>query len=278
MSKPAHGSGSETIPGDLLFRVRQLLEPLATLAVGRVPFDELSELLRQAMVQAAEQKLLKEDPGKRITKSALALQTGIDSRLIERQPTDGGEERDFSHPFADLLAMWQWDEQWHDAKTGEPAILDVYGSRMSFQTLVNRSIGKNISYSEVLQTLLTTHNVERTRDNRIRLLDPIYKYGASELERGRLDFYGKLSEGLAHCIRERMASTEFNSTPNAVLMVERSIPEHRIQALAEDMGRMLLRHAEEAGDRLDADNDSNARGRTFTAGVGNFFWTRRNNE
>lgn len=272
----ANDNNGTTHPDEaLLPQLQRLLAPLAGIAVGRVSYDVLADLLKQALIQAAEHKLRMEEPAKRITKSALALQTGIDSRLIDRNRRESDSDRDLSHPFADLLAMWQWNPEWHDPE-GHPVLLPIYGGGRSFQTLVNRAIGKNISYSEVMEGLLKSRNIERTEDGRLRLVDPIFKYGASELEAGRFDFYGRMAEGLAHCIRERLACPEFVPTPNAVLMVVRSIPEERLEALAEEMGELLLRHADEAGDRLDAVDDENAEGRTVTAGVGNFFWSRRN--
>lgn len=278
MNKPTVQAPTGGQDAELLPRIQQLLEPLAALAVGRVPYDVLTGLLKGALIQAAETELQREAPAKRVTKSAIALKTGIDSRsLAPAAPVDGGQD-DLSHPFADLLALWQWDGDWQDPAAAAPLQLPIYGPGKTFQTLVNRAIGKNISYSEVLETLLNSGNIRRTEDNRLQLVDPFYKHGASELEAGRFDFFGKLSEGLAYCIRDRMATPDFDPNPNAVSMLVRSVPEDRLPELARDIGELLLKHADEAGDRLDEYDDESARGPTVTAGVGNFFWTRPNSK
>lgn len=266
----------ETEFSELLPRIRQILEPLAGIAVGRVPYDVLTDLLKDALIDIAEEQLRREDPARRITNSAIALKTGIDSRHISRRAQEGSDSQDMSHPFSDLLAMWQWDPEWQDADTGEPLELPIYGGGKSFQTLVNRNVGKNVSYSDVMAHLLKSGNIERAGNRLVRILDPYFKYGASELETGRMSFYGNLSLGLAYCIRDRLASPEFDPTPNSVLVHVRSIPEERLPELAKEMGRVLLRHADETGDKLDEYDDEDASGRTYSAGVGNFFWTRRN--
>lgn len=276
MNKPTIQTPTAGTEAELLPRVRQLLEPLAALAVGRVPYDVLCGLLKGALIQAAEEQLQREAPAKRVTKSAIALKTGIDSRSLgQPAPTDDGQG-DLSHPFADLLALWQWEGDWRDQSAEAPLQLPIYGPGKTFQTLVNRAIGKNISYSEVMETLVNSGNIRRTGDNRLQLVDPFYKHGASALEAGRFDFFGKLSEGLAHCVRDRMATPEFDPNPNAVSMLVRSVPQDRLPELARDIGELLLKHADEAGDRLDEYDDESTKGPTVTAGVGNFFWTRPN--
>lgn len=260
----------------LMPRIRQLLEPLAGVAVGRVPYDTLAELLKAALIDAAREQLRREAPAKRITKSAIALKTGIDSRAIDLAPKEARPPEELSHPFAQLLALWKWDDGWLDAGSGEPLLLPIYGPGRSFQTLVNRSVGKNISYSDVMETLLKSGNIERADDKRLRLVDPIFKFGNPELEVGRFNFYGRLSRGLGLCIRDRMSSPEFDPNPNAVLMNVQSVPEGKLPALAEAIGALLLRHADEAGDLLDEHDDEESAGRTYSAGVGNFFWTQRN--
>lgn len=266
-------AGSEF--GDLLPQVRQLLEPLAAIVVGRIPYDALSELIKEAMIEVAEAQLGEEAPDRRITKSAIALKTGIDSRHIRLGTESADTSGDLGHPFSDLLAMWQWDPEWHDAETSVPLELPIYGSGASFQTLVNRNVGKNVSYSDVMTHLLKSGNIERVGNKLLRIVDPYFKYGASELETGRFNFYGNLSQGLALCIRNRLANPEFDPTPNSVLVSVRSVPEARLPELAEEMGRVLMRHADELGDRLDEFDDERAPGPTCSAGIGSFFWTRR---
>lgn len=263
---------------EILPRARQMLQPLASVVVGKIPYGVLSELLKEVLIEAAREQLRRESPAKRITKSAIALKTGIDSRVIGREPNKKQAGSGLNHPFADLLACWKWDQAWQDTDTGEPRVLPIYGPGESFQTLVNRTVGKNISYSDVMETLLKSGNIERCGEGGLRLLDPFFKLGSSELESGRFDFYGSLSQGLARCIQERMSHPEFEPTPNAVLMTVRSVPEEKLAVLAEQIGALLLRHADEAGDTLDACDDETAQGRTYAAGVGNFFWTQRNDD
>lgn len=260
----------------LLPRVRQLLEPLASVVVGRVPYDTLSELLKEALIDAARDQLRCEAPAKRVTKSAIALKTGIDSRSIDLAPKETRQDEALNPPFAGLLALWKWNEEWQDGESGDPLLLPIYGPGKSFQTLVNRSVGKNISYSDVMEILLKSGNIERAGDKRLRLVDPIFRFGNPELEAGRFNFYGRLSRGLGFCIRDRMSSPEFDPNSNAVLMTVRSVPEEKLPVLAEEISALLLRHADEAGDLLDGHDDEESTGKTYSAGVGNFFWTRRN--
>lgn len=149
----------------LLESANRIFRPLARLFLGRIPCDVAVKLLKLAYVHEGRRRLQRESRDKRVTKSALALLIGLDSRTISNLEKKGVEEIDLIHslPYSSVLGMWVISEEWRDPETGRPRKLRVYGPGRTFQTLVVKSIGKNISYQTVLDYLV--------REGNLRLVD-----------------------------------------------------------------------------------------------------------
>ena len=58
----------------------QMLRPIARILVGKLACPVAITLLKEAYIAEARRQMLKEQPGRRVTKSALALWTGLDTR------------------------------------------------------------------------------------------------------------------------------------------------------------------------------------------------------
>ena len=135
-----------------------VLRRLVRLVVGTISFPAFVEMLRTVYVEEAQKKLIKD--GTNPTKSALALVTGLDTRVVSSIV-----ENEFSlsmepqkmNPEAALLDTWAKDPFFQDMDSNQPAILPIEGRGKSFQGLVLKTVGRNITVKTVLNKLVESH-------------------------------------------------------------------------------------------------------------------------
>jgi len=132
--------------GALTNAVGLLLRRVVRLMVGTVSFPALVEILKTLYVEEAEKKINR--TGAKPTKSALALLTGLDTRVVsavvQKDYDLTLEPKNICAENA-LLDMWNIDSFFLDDETNEPLILPIEGRGRTFQGLVLRSIGRNIT-------------------------------------------------------------------------------------------------------------------------------------
>jgi len=142
-----------------------LLRRIVRLMVGSVSFPALVEILKTLYVEEAEKKINR--TGSKPTKSALALLTGLDTRVVSvvvnKEYDISLEPKNICAENA-LLDMWANDSFFLNAETNEPLILPIEGRGRTFQGLVLRSIGRNITIKTVLDRLLASGNIKVITD------------------------------------------------------------------------------------------------------------------
>jgi hypothetical protein len=142
-----------------------VLRRIVRLMVGTVSFPALIDILKTLYVEEAEKKIVRS--GSKPTKSALALLTGLDTRVVSvvtnKDYKISLEPKNICAENA-LLDMWANDPFFTDEKSGEPLILPIEGRGRTFQGLVLRSIGRNITIKTVLDRLLSSGNIRTITD------------------------------------------------------------------------------------------------------------------
>lgn len=142
-----------------------LLRRVVRLMVGSVSFPALIEILKTLYVEEAEKKINR--TGSKPTKSALALLTGLDTRVVSvvvNKDYDLTLEPKNICAENALLDMWANDSFFLDTVTNKPLVLPIEGRGRTFQGLVLRSIGRNITIKTVLDRLLASENIEIITD------------------------------------------------------------------------------------------------------------------
>jgi hypothetical protein len=141
-----------------------LLRRVIRLIVGTISFPALMEMVRSIYVEEGIKKL--ERGGSKPTKSALALITGLDTRVVtavlEKNCDPSVEPKHVSPEFT-LIDLWASDPFFQDPDTGEPAVLPIEGRGRTFQGLVLKAIGRNVTVKTVLDRL--------QQSNTIRVID-----------------------------------------------------------------------------------------------------------
>jgi len=145
-----------------------LLRRVVRLIVGTISFPALVDMLRSVYVEEGQKKL--ERSGSKPTKSALALITGLDTRVVSTV-LDKGCDTSFDakqvSPEFTLMDMWNSDPFFQDPETGKPAVLPVEGKGRTFQSLVLRAIGRNVTVKTVLDRLQKSETIQ-VRDGAIQ--------------------------------------------------------------------------------------------------------------
>jgi hypothetical protein len=170
-------ASSSSDSASLTNAVGLVLRKIVRLMVGSVSFPALIEILKSIYVEEAENKIKRS--GSKPTKSALALITGLDTRVvstvISKDYDITMEPKNICAENA-LLDMWANDPFFIDTETQEPQILPIEGRGRTFQGLVLRSIGRNITIKTVLDRLLSSGNIKTISDGteKVEMLSLFY--------------------------------------------------------------------------------------------------------
>jgi hypothetical protein len=157
-------SSSRNLPADaksIADVLPLLLKKIVRLLVGTISFPALVDMLRSIYVEEGKRKL--ERSNSKPTKSALALITGLDTRVVSAvlaKNCDTTLEPQQVSPEFTLIDMWNSDGFFQDPDTGKAAVLPIEGRGRTFQGLVLRSIGRNITVKTVLDRLLKSNTIE----------------------------------------------------------------------------------------------------------------------
>ena len=125
------------------------------LVIGTVSLPALYDILKAIYVEEAQKKLVRE--GAKPTKSAIALMTGLDTRVVSslmEQDLAAALQTQSVNPENALIDMWTSDPFFLDPETGKPADLPISGRGKTFQGLVLKAIGRNITVKTVMDRLL----------------------------------------------------------------------------------------------------------------------------
>lgn len=143
-----------------------VLRKIVRLLVGTISFPALVDMLRSIYVEEGQKKLEKD--GSKATKSALALITGLDTRVVSTVLANNCNtsfEPQQVSPELVLIDMWNSDPFFQDPSTSRAAVLPVEGRGKTFQGLVLRAIGRNITVKTVLDRLLESKTVRLVEDD-----------------------------------------------------------------------------------------------------------------
>jgi hypothetical protein len=148
----------------LLAALRQVLAPLASLALARgLPHATLDELLKQALVDAADRSHADLPPHRRVSRITTA--TGIHRREVSRLIGVLRDGRDQQPPpgrshASELFTHWRTDPLYCDRR-GSPAELPRQGAAPSFETLaqtITRDVHPRSLLDELLRLGLAAHD------------------------------------------------------------------------------------------------------------------------
>lgn len=197
----------------LTLAVESVFRKLIRLLIGKISLKKLQEMIQVIFVEEAEVNLKKEQPGKNVALSALAVVTGIDTRTLTRIKGKESylkpfhEEKRFLReitPECSVLDVWESSETYRDPKTGKPIMLAINGPKPSFESLISDSNStRGVTVRSFLQRLEVSKSVVVDKaKNSVRMIDKRYTPFGSEAqtETARIGMaaVGNLIETIAH--------------------------------------------------------------------------------
>lgn len=151
----------------LLAALRQVLEPLAQLAVQRgLPYAPVEELLRRAFVRAADRAHPDLLAHRKV--SRISTTTGINRREVARllaviRDALAAQQLPRRSVASEVFAHWMSDTRYRD-RNGAPRVLRRQGRAPSFESLahtITRDVHPRSLLDELLRLKLAVHHAER---------------------------------------------------------------------------------------------------------------------
>ena len=250
-----------------------LFRKIVRLLVGTISFPLLADMLKSIYVEEATRKLKR--GGSKPTRSALALMTGLDTRVVSAILKENQNPNSIpvsSNPENALIDIWSSDEAFQDSTSGEPAILPIEGKGRTFQSLVLRTIGRNITIKTVLDRLLKGGTVQIVQGDipRIELVSRFYNPVSSDYRKstevGLLES-SRVLEAVLHNTR----CDEEHRVPQQGRWTYRLDPANYKQFRTE-VRQLLERQIKEVDDLLEKFEESQKQPGQLTVGIGWYQW------
>ena len=232
--------------------IERVIRPFIRLIVGRVSCGFLVQQIKRIYIEEARSWIEKNDQHGRVTKSKLAMLTGLDTRTISAIETEQSNVEcvrisDLC-PEAGVLDKWCYSRAFTD-ENGKPKVLPIFGKSVAFQVLVSSVVGRNVTCQTVLERLLDSGNVEIVDGDFVRLLNPFYQpINSSDetlVDAGSLSI-GRLTETVAQNLNGREKSERLLQQDR----LSRRIPPEFEGALKDEIRELLERQILEIEDVL----------------------------
>ena len=179
MSEDARNSLEEVAV--LTRSIEFVMRNFVRIMIGKISLVSLIELGRKIFVEEAEKYLERENPGKKVSLTALSVLTGLDTRML----TQVRERSDFQNPlhedseFLDelttescVIELWTSNPRFSNLQNGKPKTLDLWGEESSFETLVREAVRtRGVTVQSVANRMERTGLAEILESKRIRLLE-----------------------------------------------------------------------------------------------------------
>ena len=279
-SSPHHLRHETMIENNAVQQVLPLLfRKIVRLLIGTISFPVLADLLKSIYIEEAKRKL--ERSGSKPTRSALALITGLDTRVVSSALKEKDDEIGLpvsANPENTLIDIWNSDEKFQDSETKKPAILPIEGKGRTFQTLVLRAIGRNITVKTVLDRLLKGGTVQIIYGDipRVELIskfyNPISSDNAKATEIGLLE-----SSRVLSAVLHNMNSEKEQRVPQQGRWTYRLSPEN-YKEFRTEVRKLLENQIKEGDDLLEKFEATQKQPGQLTVGIGWYQWGDHDSE
>lgn len=250
-----------------------LFRKIVRLLIGTISYPVLVELLKSLYVEEAEKKLTRS--GSKPTKSALALITGLDTRVVSSVLKERFSETSVpmsANPENTLIDIWNSDVVFQDPVSKKAAILPIEGKGRTFQTLVLRAIGRNITVKTVLDRLLKGGTVETVDGDipRVKLIskfyNPISSDNAKATEIGLLE-----SSRVLSAVLHNMGADDEHRVPQQGRWTYRLSPK-KYKQFRNEVRQLLAKQIAEGDALLEKFEEPQKNPGQLTVGIGWYQW------
>ena len=250
-----------------------LLRAIVRLLVGTISYPALIEILKAIYVEEGQKKLLRS--GSKPTKSALALITGMDTRVVSSVLANNCDTtinpQQISPEFT-LIDTWCSDPFFMDEANERPAILPVEGRGKTFQSLVLKAIGRNITVKTVLDRLLKSNTIEVINGDtqEVKLLSKTYTPVTSDIAKLTDITFLEASRVMSAGIHNMNAIPE-ERVPQQGRWTYRLAPE-RYKEFRKEARLLIRKQIKEGEDLLERFEEEKKQPGQLTVGIGWYQW------
>ena len=250
--------------------------------VGKISLVRLQELLQTIFIQEAENYLKRERPDKSVSLTALAVLTGADTRKLTQVRSSDSYRRPLHleqgflgemTPESCVIGLWTSNHRFLDKSTGEPRVLNLWGKRSSFETLVREAIRtRGVTVQSIAARMERNNLLDISDDNKVTLKITTFaplelRQKISDIKLG-LDAAGHLLGTVNH---------NLSTDDPARRYFQRGSWTHRLQAdkcpeIEQDIASHLATCDDEVRTILERYEENGADDEHLTAGVGLFYF------
>ena len=261
--------------------ILRVLRPLIRLMVGNITFPAFLNMAKTIYVEEAERKLLQRDPDARITKSSLALLTGLDTRAISQVMSQGADQKeveaqDLLHE-CKVLAKWALDPQFQD-DNGEAIDLPIYGRGFTFQSLVSQTVGRNVTAQTVLDRLVESGNINMVDENTVRMVSRYY----FPLSGAKYEMVDVGMFAAANLLRTVQHNVDHRDNPEERLIQQQrwstTIPRSKYTELKQTVEQLMRDQIEDALNSIESFEEDGSTEEMVNAGVGFYYFEPSENQ
>ena len=227
-----------------------LLKPLiGILNRNGIAFGDFSRLAKQAYIQETEKELIKS--GEKPTTAKIAIITGLtrkDVASLRKNAVPMLKPNPQKNRAVRVLSGWITDSAFSNKK-GAPKELPIKGKTNSFEALVARYSG-DMPYKSMLQELIRIGSVEKTGDDKVKLLRSVYI--PSKEEAAKYTTLGDDVSLLISTIKHNILEVEqpsryqrkvcYDQIPAKYITEFRQLADERSQQLLEELNDWLAQH------------------------------------
>ena len=255
--------------------ILRVLRPLIRLMVGNITFPAFLNMAKTIYVEEAKRKLLQRDPNARITKSSLALLTGIDTRAISQVMNQSNKDKELEAqdllPEASVLGAWTLKPDFLDA-TGAPKDLPIYGRGATFQSLVSHSAGRNVTAQTVVDRLVATGNIEIIDENTVKMLSRHY----FPLSGAKYEMVDVGMQAAANLLGTVQHNVEFRDDPDGRFLQQQrwssTIPVSKYADFQEQIKKMMHSYIDASLEQIELFEEDTETSEQVSAGVGFYYF------
>ena len=276
MSNTALNHSNTPEVGRFAASILRVLRPLIRLMVGNITFPAFLNMAKTIYVEEAQRKLLQRDPNARVTKSSLALLTGIDTRAISQMLKTNKEEKEFEAQDllleAHVLDKWARDPLFSN-ELAEPLDLPIYGRGFTFQSLVSQTAGRNVTAQTVLDRLVASGNIEMVDENTVHMVSRYY----FPLSGAKYEMVDVGMQAAANLLGTVQHNVDHRDHPDSRFLQQQrwstTIPIHAYEDFKKSVEAKMREHIDISLEQIeDFEDDSDTEQQLMTAGVGFYFF------
>lgn len=266
---------------DLLARaVENVFRKLIRFLVGRITLVKLQEMIRYIYVEETEKKLKRENPGKNVPLTRLALNTGLDTRTLTRvrRQLDLGENQYRPQFLAELTPESAVVEAWAGRvarKEGDdnPAVMEYGTEDAAFETMLRETIStRGITTQSIIKRLVDTNSIKHDKaGRRLELLVDHFSPYLSDDEPNIINAAFSAISNMISTIEHNVNSSQEERLFQRQAWTFRLSPDDRVKFRVA-MRKMLEQHEADARKNIEPWEREDYDDGLVTAGVGFYYF------